>query len=143
MGNYFLNRQFINPTYAVPTRQIMTDIIKAQQGKDIIISEQDSGLDFYLAQTDYQAVSFINYEAAKAYILAEGSDRIWLLSLGRDSTRSAGTATLIKWLAENRFQLQWEKGYTEVDPLYRRLKTRVLGYPAYQYRATLQLYGHP
>ena len=63
--------------------------------------------------------------------------------MGRDSTRSEGTPLLIHWLEEQGFQLQWEQGYTKVDPLYRRLKTQILGYPAYQYRAVLQLYERP
>ena len=139
-SNYFLNRQFINPTYAVPTRQIQTYIMQAFQTHDIIISEDDSGLDYYLRQTSRKQASFTNFEAAKRQIIHNDTKRVWLLKLGRDSTRSEATLSLSSWLEQNNFQLQWQQGYTEVDPAYRALKTRVLGYPAYQYRATLQLY---
>jgi len=143
LSNYYLGRQFVNPTYAVPTRQIVADLEAARQESDIVISEQDSGLDFYLELTGSEAICFTDFEVARACIIEKESQRVWLLRLGRDSTRSEATPLLIHWLEEQGFQLQWERGYVEVDPLYRRLKTRVLGYSAYQYRAALQLYERP
>jgi uncharacterized membrane protein len=143
LGNYYLGRQFINPTYALSTRQIIADLEAAQHEDDVIVSERDSGLDFYLEQKGSETTHFVDYAAAKTHIAAAKSQRVWVLSMGRDSTRSEETPALIRWLEERGFQLQWEQGYAEVDPRYRRLKTRVLGYPAYQYRAILRLYERP
>ncbi|NLE44129.1 MAG: hypothetical protein GX620_05375, partial [Chloroflexi bacterium] len=134
---------FINPTYAVPTRSILAYIRNNQQTGDIIFSESDSGLDFYLNQTDGPTPHFVDHELTKTYIQRTESLRVWLLSLGRDSTRSNETSDLIGWLEQQGYLLKEERGYIEVDPIYREIKSRALGYPAYRHRAVLRLYERP
>jgi hypothetical protein len=85
---------------------------------------------------------FETTEADKAvdYLSTHPVRQVWLVTMGRDGTRELVPVELIRWLEANR-RLLWEQGYVEQDPLYRRVKERLLHRPAYQYKLLVQRYG--
>jgi hypothetical protein len=87
----------------------------------------------------YRAAHFYPEQAVEiqAYLAAHPSAAVWQVSLGRDRTRTEVPARLSEALQEAR-RLCATTGFAEQDPIYRQLKTRLIGREAYPYRVTLQ-----
>lgn len=150
LRNYFRGEDFLNPVFAVPAKEMVDYVASNLQAGDVVISPWDSVFAHYYLQGEYDAPHFFSVSSdtlypqapgtdeAKLYIENHKSPRIWLITLGRDSTREARPTEFIEWLNQ-RYQLKLTKGYTEQDDMYRRIKEMLLHRPAYQYKATVQL----
>lgn len=141
LRNYYTNRYFHNPVYVIPAREIAVQVAEAAQPGDVVVSDWDSGFGHYYAKTDRGTTHFFSQSSAEAQRLIEtqGTRRVWLITLGRDSTRSMDPAAFIRWLDQN-YLLTVTWGYAEQDEMYRRAKGMLLHRPAYRYKATVQLY---
>jgi 4-amino-4-deoxy-L-arabinose transferase-like glycosyltransferase len=137
--NYYPGYQFINPTYAVPTRSILRAIEAQAQPADVIASETASGFGYYYTLSGDTWPHFTDFDQARSVIEAQHSPRVWLILIGRDSTREQTPTSFIDFLGQD-YDLTQTSGFGPVDPIYQQLKSRVLNREVYAYKATLYLY---
>jgi len=139
LANYYPGYQFVNPTYAVPTRAILRTIDEQDRPGDVIASEAASGFDYYYTLGDAPRPHFTDFDAARAHIETQRSPRVWLIRLGRDSTLASAPTDFVEWLSAVYDRIgTWSFG--PVDPIYQQLKTRILGREVYSHKATVWLY---
>ncbi len=138
LSNYYRGLEFHNPIYAVPVREVVAQIRAECRAGDVIISEFDTGFGYYYRQAD-QPVPLWTSDTALPSLQNERPSRVWLVTFGRDATRSTTDEALQEWLWQE-YQLAWEEGYVEQDPLYQRVKEKLLHRPAYRYKLVVQRY---
>jgi mannosyltransferase len=138
LGNYYRGLEFHNPIYAVPTREIVAQVSSHSRPGDVIVAEPDTGFSFYYQQTG-QPVTLWSSDTALSQLQSQQPNRVWLITFGRDSTRSVTNTALQDWLRYN-YRLAMEQGYVEQDSTYRRVKEWLLHRPAYQYKLLVQEY---
>lgn len=137
--NYYQGQQFLNPIYLTPAREMVGQVVDQLQPGDAIVSPDDSGFFYYYEQAGVQAPHFHAADQAIAYFESSEVKRVWLVALGRDQTRHTAPTAVEEWLQVHcRLAESW--GYVPQHPTYRAIKSRLLGRPAYEYRATLALY---
>jgi hypothetical protein len=141
--NYYAGRDYLNPIYAVPTREVMAGLAQRAGASDVVVAEHDTAIGFYAARTSGWQAAVVPPDVARETIGAQQPARVWLFEFGRDRTRSDDIAQLRAWLLENGYQAGESEGYAAQDPLYRALKTRLLGRAAYEFKLTLTPYTHP
>ena len=142
--NYYTGQEFHNPIYAVPMREIVQNLRTTVQPGDVIISDSDSGFQYYYNQglQPVPALASMPEAAALQYLQAHHPDRVWLLILGRDRTRETTPTELIDWLTAN-YHLSATQGYVPQDETYQQVKQRLLQRPPYEYKLLLQLFERP
>lgn len=148
ISNYFLVTDFHNPIYAVPTREIVADLLIAGRANDVVLTTSDIGVNYYyqrLAANQPQsaliAIPIENFEQAIDQLVAQKPARVWLFEFGRDRTAAGSTeAKMAEWLRTNGYSLMHEQGYAEQDYVYRQIKEALFNRPAYQYKLTVQQY---
>jgi hypothetical protein len=91
--NYYAGRDFLNPIYLTPARQMVDFVLPQLQPDDIIYSDWDSGFDHYYRQTGMPALSFTDAGAARGYVEAGRARRVWLVVLGRDQSERSVVAS--------------------------------------------------
>ena len=138
LGNYYRGLEFHNPIYAVPTREMVAQVSSRARPGDVILAEADTGFKFYYQRTE-QPVTLWDGDVTVSRLQSQQPNRVWLITFGRDSTRSMANASLEDWLRHN-YRLAREQGYAEQDPTYRRVKERLLHRPAYRYKLLVQTY---
>jgi uncharacterized membrane protein len=136
--NYYRGVDFINTVYATPAREVAAAIVAQAQPDDVVVTEGDSMIEFYLPAA-YQATHFTPQHQAEiqAYLTAHPQSAVWQATLGRDRTRNDVAAQLSETLQHSR-RLCATTGFAQQDPIYRQVKARLIGREAYQYRVTLQ-----
>jgi uncharacterized membrane protein len=133
--NCYTGRQYLNPNYIIPAREVAQKIAVEAGPQDVVIGEWDSGFSYYFQQ---QKSAAIYLEASQAdevirFLTHHAPERVWLVTIGRDRTREATPVKVINWLFAN-YRLIEEQGYVEQDPIYRRIKEWLLHRPAYEYK---------
>ncbi len=136
--NYYRGVDFINTVYDTPAREVAATIAAQAQPGDAVVTESDSVIEPYLPPI-YQATHFPPEQQAEleAYLAAHPQAAVWQASLGRDRTRSDVADNLSLALQHDR-HLCATIGFAVQDPVYRQLKSKLIGRDAYQYRVTLQ-----
>ncbi len=136
--NYYRGTDFINSVYNTPAREVAETIAAQARPGDVVVTESDSMIEFYLPAV-YRATHFYPQQMAEiqAYLAAHANAAVWQAMLGRDRTRNDVSTHLSAVLQQNR-RLCATSGFAEQDPIYRQIKTRLIGREAYQYRVTLQ-----
>jgi len=139
--NYYTNQNFLNPIYSAPTRQVAQEIAAQARAQDVVIGEEDSGFSYYYKQTAKGAPYFEAFQKDSiiTYVTTHPVEKVWLITIGRDRTRHLTPVDLIRWLEKN-YSLTLEKGYTELDPVYRKVKELLLHRPTYRYRLLVRRY---
>ncbi|HQE91955.1 MAG TPA: glycosyltransferase family 39 protein [Anaerolineae bacterium] len=149
--NYYVGRNFFNPVYAVPTEQVVADVLTQAQPGDVIFSDVDMGFGYYFDKQTHAEVShyfFGSQEASEVLDqirqdLASGHSpthkRVFILIMGRDRTRRELPRELML-LLQPPTRLLWEQGYVRQDETYRQVKRMLLGREDYQYKLLVQLY---
>ena len=135
--NYYRGVDFVNPIYNTPARSV-ADAIAAQAAPgDVVVSESDALVDYYLPKT-LRADSFYPEQSTdlRAYLSAHPNKDVWMVVMGRDRTRTDVSARLGDWLL-TQFQACGVTGFGEQDETYRRIKAWLIGRDAYQYRLAL------
>jgi uncharacterized membrane protein len=140
--NYYTGRQFINPIYIIPARQISYQVASQTGPHDVVVGEVDSGFSYYYYKRPERKAPY--FEASQTasiidYISTHPVDKVWLITLGRDGTRDLTPRDIMHWLGKN-FSLTLEQGYDEQDPIYRQVKEFLLHRPAYRYKVLVQRY---
>jgi hypothetical protein len=143
LSNYYAGRDFHNPIYVVPMREIVQEMAAELQPGDVIVSDVDSGFGYYYAlsgETTPHFSSFTESLAAQQTITSGRSPRVWLVTLGRDRTRVDAPGELFAaWLAQD-YRLAENRGYAPEDALYRAVKEKLLKRADYAYKANVRLY---
>jgi uncharacterized membrane protein YhaH (DUF805 family) len=136
--NYYRGTDFINSIYNTPAREAAATIAARAQPGDVVVTEGDSIVAFYLPAV-LQTSHFFPQQQAEilSYLTTHPSATVWLATLGRDRTRNDVAARLSEILLRSH-RLCATTGFAEQDPIYRELKSRLIGREAYQYRLTVQ-----
>jgi hypothetical protein len=141
LANLYTGRQYHNPIYAVPMRQIAQQVVADSRPGDVVVADPDSIFDYYLAQMSSTLPLLSSVEADTLPDLqAAPPARLWLVTLGRDRTRAMEPTALLAWLTGS-YRLAESWGYVPEDPLYQRVKQRLLHRPDYEYKAVVRLYA--
>jgi Dolichyl-phosphate-mannose-protein mannosyltransferase len=141
ISNYFTAQEYHNPIYAVPMREIVTEIVAESQAGDVVISDSDTGFAFYYTRgrQPMPYLSSTEFNTAITFLQEHQPHRVWLLTFGRDRSRDQTPSDLIDWL-RRQYTLVREQGYAEQDPSYQRIKATLLHRPVYRYKLLVQLY---
>jgi mannosyltransferase len=139
--NGYTGRQFLNPTYIIPARQVAEQIAADAGPNDVVIGEWDSGFTYYFEPAREETPYFEASAPGPAldYLESHTVRRVWLVTIGRDGTRSRTPTQLMQWLEENDVLVR-EQGYGEQDATYRKVKETLLHRPAYLYKLLVQEY---
>jgi uncharacterized membrane protein len=142
--NHYTGRQYLNPIYIVPARQVAEQIATQAGAEDVVIGEWDSGLSHYYKLAGGQAPYFEATQARDAidFISTHSVSQVWLVTMGRDGTRELIPLDLMRWLEAN-YRLTSEQGYVEQAPVYRQVKERLLHRSAYRFKLLVQKYERP
>lgn len=135
LANLFTDDAYINPIYAVPAREIAAHIEAAALPGAVVIADTDTVLHRYLTEPP----PYTTDDPTALDALRAAPSEVWLLTFGRDRTRSLEPDAPVRQTLE---AMGWQPiethQYVLQDPLYRRLKTRLFGRDAYAAKATLQ-----
>ncbi len=139
--NYFAGREFLNPIYAVPVRDVVRQVSVEAGPDELIIAEFDTLFGhYYAAQPGRAGYQDAAPEHNRATIEARRPGRVWLITFGRDRTAGAfGAEALGDWLLSD-YRIASSRGYAEVGPAYNWVKERLLGRPAYRYKLNVTVY---
>jgi len=139
--NYYTGQQFHNPVFVTPSRQVLKYILDHSEPGDLMVIDPASGVLYYYTYhnlTQPRPVSTL--EEMTAQLGSGQARRVWLITVNRDRTRPLGTDPVTAWL-EQHLSLLETTGFAEQDRVYRLVKTRLTGRPAYQYRVIVQLFA--
>lgn len=139
--NYYNARDTINPIYSTPAREAAQWLSENFREGDLIVNEADTLVNEYLpaALADHTLTPDA-LDAVLNHIRVNPESRVWLVTLGRDRTRitvDENVATALQSSLPNR-ELT---GFAEQDPLYRTVKSRILGREAYPYRLSIEKFS--
>ncbi|HNT74753.1 MAG TPA: glycosyltransferase family 39 protein [Anaerolineae bacterium] len=152
--NYYVGRHFFNPFYAVPTEQVVADVLAQAQPNDVIFSDLDAGFGYYFDKLSNPVAShyLLNGPESRAILekmqqdraagRAPGYGRLFILMMGRDRTRYELPQELTS-LLQPPARLLWEQGYVPQDETYRQIKQILLRREDYHYKLLVQLYELP
>lgn len=139
--NLYTDQRYINPIYAVPTREVAATILTRAMPGALVLAEEDTVLPFYLARRP-GGPPVLAPGAVEA--LPGAPPEIWLFSFGRDRTRVLeGEPRARAWLVANGYALVAAADYAPTDPTYAALKSRLLGREGYAAKATLEQWHRP
>lgn len=139
--NYFQGRQFHNPTFTVPSREILTSISRRACPTDLIVADQPLGFDYYYPRLGGEASLVVAQQQGEARsIIHESSPRrIWYVELARSGSR-AEVAVDLKKNIEAQFTKSGEERFVPLDPIYVRIQEAILGYEAEPNEVTLTIF---
>lgn len=137
--NYFAGAQFLNPIYALPTRDIAAELAAQTQPGDLIVGERDTLIGYYYGQQPGAATyQDVDPQANLDWIDEHKPRHVWLVTFGRDSTEGVfGTPELRAVLAAD-LTPGTKRGYGPVDPQYQAIKRRLTGRPGYADKLTVE-----
>lgn len=141
ISNYFVGRDFHNPVYAVPTREIAESIRQGVRRGDTVVAEPDIHLDYYYEPSHQKISRAPRSQADVIELLAlhPSGTQVWLVTFGRDRTRAEEPDLLKEWLQDHA-QLLSVEGYVPQDPTYSKLKERIQGFPDYKFKAEVRVF---
>jgi hypothetical protein len=142
LANYYAGRDFLNPIYAVPTRDVVASLAESVAPTDVVLAEADTGIAFYASRRrGWQAPIWPpDATEAQATIQRQQPKRVWLFEFGRDHSRSPVVTNARLWLEDHHYQVVETQGYAEQDITYRWVKEQLFHRLAYQYKLTLFIY---
>ncbi len=138
--NYYSDREFHNPVYVIPAREIVWQVIAKAEPGDVILAPRDSVFQYYYPPGAAHPVFDSDApDEAQAYIASNQSPRVWDVSVSRDRGRAMQPSAFSIWL-EGLYVPTEHWGYAEQSPDYRRFKEILIQREAYRYKAELTLY---
>lgn len=141
--NYYRGLQFHNPVFITPSRRVLEYILDHSEPGDVMVVDPASGVLYYYETrrlTQPRAVSTL--EEIKTLLDTGQTRRVWLVTVNRDRTRPLEADHITVWL-ERHLALIEEAGFAEQDAIYRLVKERLTGRPAYEYRVIVRLFADP
>jgi hypothetical protein len=135
--NYQAGQEFLNPIYAVPTREIAQEICQKAVPSALVLAQRDTGLPFYMARLADAPPAL---EPTAIQTTTAKPAEVWLFTYGRDSTRGVSEAddAAREWLTHQQYQLVSSTSYVPIDNFYANIKSSLLTRPAYTSKATLE-----
>jgi 4-amino-4-deoxy-L-arabinose transferase-like glycosyltransferase len=136
--NYYGGYQFHQPTYTLPKKEIVEEILAAARPSDLIVSDKDLDLDYYLPAAGPVLLTTREERALRASLATGRHERVWLVTLGRDRTEPFADDR--RPLIEDHYQLAETRGYVRQDAVYRKVKLRLAGFGNYRHKITVRLF---
>ncbi|MEP7200549.1 MAG: hypothetical protein ABI874_12080, partial [Chloroflexota bacterium] len=131
--------------YAVPLRAVSDSLRAEAQADDLIISDLDIALQYYWQQPPRPAAPLYltdddSRARARAAIETARAPRVFLLTYGRDRSRTNDhTDEFMEWLAP-RYAQRDERAHVPIDPLYRAVKDWLFQRETYQAKLTVRMF---
>jgi len=139
LNNYYNHQDFHNAIFVVPAREIANTVSAESEPDDMIIAELNLPIERYYTG---DAPLFNSRQTTQAleYIQQSSPSRVWVVNYERD--RSTATNSLQPfWDAiQDTYVVTGTTGYVPQNPLYARVKVKLLGHAGYEYKASLMLY---
>jgi len=139
LGSYYQGHHMHNPIFVLPSREVVAQIAARLEPGDLVLAPADSGVPYYAERLNLEAPVWLVGETHPEDLERLRPARLWVVTLGRDTTRAATPIELLSWI-EKHYRLVARWGYVPQDPVYRRVKERLLGRPAYRWKLVLGLY---
>lgn len=144
-ANYFTRQEFLNPIYAVPTREVAAQLRQAPDDA-LIVAESDTLAPYYY-RTNPGAAELIEVRPndalleIQAHIERRSPSQVHLVWFGRDRTAVGfATPTLSAWLQEHGYREVRRDEHGAVGASYRAIKTRLFGRETYTHKLTVQVF---
>jgi uncharacterized membrane protein len=149
ISNYYSDKEFIDPMYIVPAKEIVSDLQKNLTSTDIIITQQSTAIGYYWTLNDNYPSTVPVYtiildtpdilEKINSTSIQgnnQNSSR-YILLIENTDTHGEFTeewALVIDDLVRHGYVLKEQKNYVPTDPLFKKFKELVLKRPTFDYR---------
>ena len=144
LGWVHLYRQehYLNPIYLTPGREVAAALAKEATPGDAVLSEDDSGVNYYFARmgASLPVCDPVDTASARALLDPAGIRRAWWVRLSRDGSVRARPAGGTEALLSGWGTLEERKSYLEIDPGYQAVKRGALGLTGYRHRVVVERY---
>jgi hypothetical protein len=141
-ANLYRAEHYMNPIYLTPGREVASDLAREAQPGDVVLADEDSGANYYLARlaVGVQVMDPVDDASVQWVLASADTRRIWWVRLSRDGSVRfrpplPTSEELARWGT-----LESRRGYLQVDPTYRKVKRVALGLPAYEHRVVVERY---
>ena len=130
----------MNPIYVTPGREVAGDLMRDAGPGDAVISDDDSGTNFYLEQRGalIPVRDPVDPAAVRELLAAPDVRQVWWVRLSRDGSQRARPTGRTEEMLVAWGTLEASRGYLEIDPRYRAIKHAVLGMPGYEHRVIVE-----
>jgi len=85
--NYYAGRQFHNPVFVTPPREVLKYIVERSAPGDVLIADVASGVDYYHQQWNVTQPSLLNAQEFNVHLQVGQLQRVWLVEVGKDRMR--------------------------------------------------------
>jgi 4-amino-4-deoxy-L-arabinose transferase-like glycosyltransferase len=152
LWNYYTDRQFHNPIYAVPIRELVRSIGDEYRAGDVIVCDPAVPFDYYHRREDYAETLFFiggirklftpgtQPEEIERYLREKEPPRVWIVSMERERTTDHNPMESLATVLAESYTLEGHTGYAEQDETYRRGKERLMKKSPYRYKVEVFLY---
>ncbi len=137
--NYYAGREFLNPIYIIPSKEIAHQVWTQASSQDVILASRDSVLKRYYPEHHAQVFDESDLNALRSYLEITPVAQLWLVDVNRDRGGDIWPPEWSAWLQAH-YQPVEKWGYAQMSPGYRRFKSWLTHRQAYQYKAELTLY---
>ena len=136
----YTSEGWMNPIYLTPGRQVATQVAREAGAGDLVLSEDDTGVNYQLERAHFAGKVIDPQDEAMALAaLAEASRaRLWYVRLSRDGSARIRPAEQIEARLREWGAVSERQGYLESDPVYRAAKQRLLGLPGWRWRIVVE-----
>lgn len=143
LNNYFSGKSFLNPVYAVPSREIAQNILENYGEKDnFVIAPFDTIVPEYLYRVSGQSRISLYRDREKAIsdIFSQKPRFVTLVYFGRDRTKIFFSDDPAENIMSIGYSFYDEKKYTKIDARYLKLKEYLLKRPCYSYKLIVKTF---
>lgn len=136
IGNWILNRHFLQPVYATPWKEVL-DELEGQDG--IVVADEDLCFEYYHVRTQNPLPPLWNGKSESDQEAWQKGQTVFLILTGRDSSPPGVREDVVQRIRE-RGTLVKEQKYVVLKESYRRFKGRITGRDSYDAKLTLYTY---
>jgi len=136
----YRQEHYLNPIYLTPGREVAQDLLREAAAGDAVISDDDSGTNYYLARAGatFALLEPRDPAALRPALEAAHIRQAWWVKLSRDRSVYGRPNTAIDSVLAGWGARVDSRGYLEIDSRYRAVKRAALGMPGYQYRVVVE-----
>jgi hypothetical protein len=138
--NYHAGRNFVNPLFAVPMREVARQILDRCTPDERIVFETDTLLGFYADFVPHNCkLQMLSPTESYQPVLEKLSDaRIVFVSFGRDRTASEANTSAIEQVLGRKYRETDRAGFVAQDQSYRDIKKTLLGREDYAFKLNVR-----
>jgi hypothetical protein len=136
----YRQEHYLNPIYLTPGREVARDLRGELGADDAVISDDDSGANYYLAR-EAGAVKVLepgDPAAVSALLASHDLRRVWRVRLSRDGSRRSHPSGSTEDALAGWGAVTATRGYLAIDQRYRAVKRSLLGMPGYPDRVVVE-----